>query len=158
MSPEKSTPKFTLNAAFFQEIKDDHQQLQCVLSRLRELEFNRAAIANHAKEFVELLAGLLDQLAFHFTLEEAYGYFEDALENAPRFHEQAGSLRGQHSTLFVMCQELVDAANTCIAHRDRDLTPVLDRFKAFDRSFKAHESAELNLIMEAMTQDVGVGD
>jgi hypothetical protein len=30
--------KFTVNAAFFREIKEDHKQLHCLLERLRHLD------------------------------------------------------------------------------------------------------------------------
>ncbi|MEZ6135845.1 MAG: hemerythrin domain-containing protein [Pirellulaceae bacterium] len=158
MSDKNPASGFTLNAAFFQEIKDDHQQLQCVLKRLRELVGNRSAIGNHKREFSALLFDLLDQLAFHFTLEEAYGYFEDAVDRAPRFHVQAGKLRSQHSKLYVMCQEIAEAAAVRITATDAELQTVIDQYLAFDQAFQSHESAELSLIMDAMNLDVGVGD
>ncbi len=157
MSYRKSGMKFTLNAAFFQEIKEDHQQLKAVLERLRNLISRRIAIENHRREFANLLAELRDQLAFHFTLEEAYGYFEDAVERAPRFHEQAGRLRNQHSQLYVMCQEIADSAAARLA-AGGELDTLVDQTVAFDRALQAHESAEVSLIMDAINLDVGVGD
>jgi hemerythrin len=157
MSYPKSGMKFTLNAAFFQEIKEDHQQLKGVLERLRDLINRRLAIENHRREFANLLAELRDQLAFHFTLEEAYGYFEDAVERAPRFHAQAGRLRNQHSQLYVMCQEIAESAAARLAS-GVELDTLVDQAIAFDRALQAHESAEVSLIMDAINLDVGVGD
>ncbi len=155
MPPQRRDVKFTINAAFFREIKDDHKQLQLFLERSRQLVANRPALSNHWKEFVQLLADLRDQLAFHFTLEEAYGYFEDAIERAPRFHDQAGRLRDQHSELYLRAQEIADGA-AAINHSDYET--VVDQFIGFDTAFKAHEAAELRLILDAIHQDVGVGD
>ncbi len=157
MSQRKAGMKFTLNAAFFREIKEDHQQLKAVLNRLRELISQRRAIGNHRRELATILAELCDQLAFHFTLEEAYGYFEDAVERAPRFHDQAGRLRNQHPQLYVMCQEIAESAAACVAS-GTDLDTVVDQTIAFDRALQAHESAEVSLIMDAINLDVGVGD
>lgn len=157
MSYRKSGMKFTLNAAFFREIKEDHQQLKTVLERLRNLISRRLAVENHRREFADLLAELRDQLAFHFTLEEAYGYFEDAVERAPRFHVQAGRLRNQHSQLYIMCQEIAESAATRLA-TGGELDTLVDQAIAFDRALQAHESAEVSLIMDAINLDVGVGD
>lgn len=158
MSEKKTSVKFTLNAAFFHEIKEDHQQLQAVLKRLRDLMNHRLALSNHRREFATLLGDLRDQLAFHFALEEAYGYFEDVVDRAPRFHVEAGKLRSQHSQLYVSCQEIAENAAADMAAGGADLDPIVDQFAAFDRALQSHESAELGLIMDAMNLDVGVGD
>lgn len=155
MAGQRSNVKFTINAAFFRDIKDDHEHLQLLLDRTRQLASNRPAIANHAKEFAQLLADLRDQLAFHFTLEEAYGYFEDAIERAPRFHDQAGRLRNQHAELYVMAQRIAERAAVLPAAR---IDEVVEQYLTFDMALKAHESAELRLILDAIHQDVGVGD
>lgn len=158
MSNAKSGSRFTLNAAFLREIKEDHQQLKSMLGRLRDLAANRSALTNHTREFVGLLTDLVDQLAFHFALEEAYGYFEDALDQAPRFHVQAGKLRGQHEQLFLLCREVAEVGQAGLLSEGTDWDLVVDQFVAFDQALQAHESAELSLIMDAMNLDVGVGD
>jgi iron-sulfur cluster repair protein YtfE (RIC family) len=153
MSAEHPIVKFTVNAAFFREIKEDHQQLQCLLDRLREMTQQLPALENHRREFAALLTDMRDQLALHFTLEEAYGYFEDVIERAPRFHSQAGKLRAQHEKLYVMAQELVEKAGGRF-----DTEDLADQFTLFDTALKSHESAELKLILDAIQQDVGEGD
>jgi hypothetical protein len=147
--------KFTVNAAFFREIKEDHKQLHCLLERLRHLVAMPPALPNHWQEFVALLADLRDQLAFHFALEEAYGYFEDAIERAPRFHVTAGRLRNEHAELYLAAQLLADRAAALSAiDAEQMIAPCVD----FDTALKAHEAAELRLILDAIQQDVGVGD
>lgn len=158
MSEQRKSKKFTINAAFFQEIKDDHQQLADLLESLRELESHRQALPNHANEFVEKLAVLCDQLALHFALEEAYGYFEDLVEITPHLHAQTGRLRDQHEVLFVMARDLADGAAERPKGSTDKLLLIADQFVEFDEAYRAHESAETELIVDAMNQDVGVGD
>ena len=152
--------KFTVNAAFFQEIKDDHQMLRDLLDKLRERVEQPESLTNHLRQYAGLLADLRDQLAFHFTLEEAYGYIEDAVERAPRFHEQAGRLREQHSELYLMAERIAENASEVLSSPTAtvDAGKLAEQFIAFDRALSAHESAELGLILDAIQVDVGVGD
>ncbi|QEG38792.1 hemerythrin domain-containing protein [Roseimaritima ulvae] len=158
MSEEKPGNRVTINAAFLQEIKADHQQLKELLDHLRQLSSQPQAIPNHCREYVDLLEQLCDQLAFHFTLEEAYGYFEDALESSPRLDNQACALRAQHAELFVLARDMADGA----AQKNLQAVPhceqLAEQFMTFDKALKAHESAELNLILAALEEDLGGGD
>ncbi len=157
MSETQVSVKFTVNAAFFREIKEDHKQLHCLLDRIRELIHLRPALINHFKEFSILLSELRDQLAFHFALEEAYGYFEDAIERAPHFHDLAGHLRDQHAELYMLAQRIAEnSAN--VSHDATAVDEIAEQFVAFDTALKTHESAELRLILDALQVDVGVGD
>lgn len=158
MSSPQPTPNVTINAAFLQEIKADHQQLKELLERLRTLAAEPQALPNHVREFVDLLDQLRDQLAFHFTLEEAYGYFEDALETAPELCAQAFMLRSQHAELFVLARDLADVAAQQASESSANFTQLAEQFFDFDKALKAHESAELNLILIALEDDIGVGD
>ncbi len=158
MSEFRASKKFTINAAFFQEIKDDHLQLNELLESLRQLVGRRPALLNHATELVDKLSSLCDQLALHFSLEEAYGYLEDLVEVTPHLHIKTGRLREQHKTLFVMARDLADAAAFRHKGSTSELMQIADQFLAFDHAFRAHESAERELIGCAIHQDVGVGD
>lgn len=161
MAGRSTNIKFTVNAAFFREIKEDHHQLRCMLDKLRSMTISHLALANHLKEFSEHTAELRDQLAFHFTLEEAYGYFEDAIERAPRFHDQAGRLRAQHPELYVMASQLAEqsaVASTSPIDLEQNAAQLAEMFLAFDTALKAHEAAELHLILDAMQLDIGDGD
>lgn len=155
MSESRTSAKFTINAAFFQEIKDDHLQLNELLNDLRRLAGNRLILKNHACEFVDKLFDLCDQLALHFSLEEAYGYFEDIVEVTPHLHNQTGKLRGQHEKLFVMVRDLADEAASRHKGSVEDLARIADLFDQFDQALKTHETDELDLIMTAMNQDEG---
>jgi hypothetical protein len=158
MTGRDKVVKFTVNAAFFREIKEDHHHLRQILHRLHELASHPPALENHPREFVSLLAELRDQLAFHFALEEAYGYFEDAVNREPRLHAEAGKLRDQHAELYLVAQQLADTTAMDAASGALDIQSVSERFLDFDTLLKSHESAELSLILEAINQDIGGGD
>ena len=157
MSESIASKKFTINAAFFQEIKDDHIQLQELLASLRCLVSHRPALSNHACEFVDKLFKLCDQLALHFTLEEAYGYIEDIIESTPHLHKLTDRLREQHASLFIKARDLADRAGARHKGDTAELTRIADQFIEFDDAFKTHEAAELQLILNAMNQDEGGG-
>ncbi len=150
--------RFTVNAAFFQEIKEDHQQLNEILDQLRRLVENKPALGNHVADLAKMTEDLRDQLAFHFALEEAYGYFEDAIGMAPWIHDKAGALRDQHVELYTMARDLAELAADYLQRGDDDPTEVAEGFEKFDRALSEHESAEVALILNAMTQDVGAAD
>ncbi len=153
------TSTVTVNAAFLQEIKEDNQHLQALLRSLRD------AFGPHGEfpdrfEVLSWLDELRDQLATHFALEEAYGYFEDPIQVSPRFATQAAALRDEHSSLFVQIRDLVDRADEKL--RAEDWLPgwnaVRNAFRRFDASFRRHEQQENELILQALDVDIGVGD
>ena len=155
MAQSNPFKKFTINAAFFQEIKDDHQQLQEMLSNLRSLSAHRPALPNHACAFADKLFSLCDQLALHFSLEEAYGYIEDIIESTPHLHVRTGLLRDEHTKLFVMVRDLADRAASRHKGATEELLQLADQFDEFDNALKIHEAAEVKLILNAMNQDEG---
>ena len=63
-----------------------------------------------ASRLASLLAELRDQLAMHFALEEAYGYFHNPVEVEATLAETARRLRAEHSPLYLRCSQLADHA------------------------------------------------
>lgn len=150
----------TVNAAFLQEIKEDNHRLRELLQESAEL-FNGAALHEPpVRKIVEMLSELRDQLALHFSLEEAYGYFEDALEVAPQLSEQAQQLRSQHGALFVeLCRMVEQAEQWLYEETSGDVwTALRKKFGRFQHHLREHESQETAIIMDAFGNDVGVGD
>jgi hemerythrin-like domain-containing protein len=158
MSQTSPLRKFTINAAFFQEIKDDHLQLQELLGSLRNLTDHRQSLPNHACAFTDKLFRLCDQLALHFSLEEAYGYIEDIIESTPHLHVRTGLLRDEHTKLFVMVRDLADRAAARHKGANDELMLLADQFVEFDQALKIHEAAEVKMILTALNQDEGGGD
>jgi iron-sulfur cluster repair protein YtfE (RIC family) len=152
-----ATNTVTINAAFLREIKEDHRDLWRLLDEVRHLcaewPLSRRRLANR-------LARLRDRLAMHFTLEEAFGYFDDPLDVAPRLARQAETLRSQHGELYLALARLADEADT-VAHgigTAQRLRRLAGDCRRFDKSLLAHEHLENQLILEAFDEDIGVGD
>ena len=74
-----ATHTVSINPAFLQEIKDDHHELRQLMHHVSAMLSRPSWMRLEYDRLVELLTKLRDQLAMHFSLEEAYGYFEDAL-------------------------------------------------------------------------------
>ena len=88
-STDTKTRGLTINAAFLKDIKDDNRDLKNLLDKILPLAQHPQTAANHWPELIGLFSDLCDQLALHFSLEEAYGYFEDAVGSAPQLSSSA---------------------------------------------------------------------
>lgn len=150
----------TINAAFLLEIKEDNQELRQLLEHAVDALCKPDRIFTPPKKLAELLGQLRDQLAMHFTLEEAFGYFEDAVAVAPRLGRQADTLRGEHKDLFLELCNIVEYAER-LQYGESPASAVSrigDRFSVFHRRFRNHEDRENQLILESLNDDLGVGD
>lgn len=155
-----TTCTVTVNAAFLQEIKEDAQELWSHFRRLKICLLVEAPPRMSRRQLHAALARLRDQLAMHFALEEAYGYFEDAIEVAPWLSAKADSLRGQHDDFYNEVCMIVDQAEQLLhdevpGQLQRD---VIDRFGEFYATFQEHESAESQFIQQAFSEDLGGWD
>lgn len=151
-----TTRTLTINAAFLQEIKEDNQRLRELLQELREANQARVLALPVVAQFI---AQLRDQLATHFALEEAFGYFEDPLRIAPHLCDQAEDLRNQHGELYARISDLAEQADEC-SRRPQSAMPeaIWDELAAFNAALEDHEAQENQLIMSAFNVDIGVGD
>jgi len=154
------TRTLALNAAFLQEIKEDNRQLRQLLCATETIFSDLGDVFPAHQDVVELLWRLRDQLAMHFALEDAYGYFDDAIAEAPRLSERAKVLRREHDDLFLQICELVEEAEQLLygecSIRHRAL--LAERYLAFHIAFHRHEALENELILQAFDDDIGVGD
>jgi len=108
----------------------------------------------------DFLENYRDQLATHFALEEAFGYFDDPVDVAPHISEEVESLRSEHGDLYEAICGIVERAIDLLGE-----SPTLAGFRdianwlcQFDEHFQRHESRENELIMQAFNEDIGVGD
>ena len=149
----------TVNAAFLQEIKEVNQELWQLLANIREVCSSAIMVRQHTAQLVDMLTELRDQLALHFALEEAYGYFDDPTYVPPFVAEQAGQLRAEHRRLFVLATRLADDAEEF--QFDGNLGEIVIsipiRFACLDRELLEHEARENELIMNQF-DELGVGD
>lgn len=160
MATAIETKAVTVNAAFLQEIKEVNQELWRALADVRRMCESPATIDSGPRRFYALVEALRDHLALHFALEEAYGYFDDPIDVAPRLCQQANQLRSEHRDLYLMIVELSEASEL-MSQPGRSIGNVLaivKQFQAFDQRLQRHESLENELIMQEYGDDIGVGD
>jgi hypothetical protein len=155
---ETKTRGLIVNAAFLKDIKDDNRDLKILLDRIKLLGQHEKTARNHWPELIELFADLRDQLALHFSLEEAYGYFDEAVITAPQLSTSAETLRGQHTDLFERIRRLADRATEVSVDSSEQITRFLEKFDRFRTDFERHEEEELTLILDSIDDDIGVGD
>jgi hypothetical protein len=150
----------TINAAFLQEIKEDNHELRDLLQAASEMFSLARAARTPPRQFVDLLSRLRDRLATHFALEEAFGYFEDAIEVAPRLSRRCDELRAEHGTLFVELCNLVEDAERLLYREAHGgvVKQLVYRVSAFRNHFEEHEARENELILDSLDCDIGVGD
>jgi hemerythrin-like domain-containing protein len=154
------TATVTLNPAFLQEIKEDNQQLRDLFADVRRAFGHPRPDGPTRQYLLETLENFRDQLATHFALEEAFGYFDDPVDAAPRLSEQAESLRSEHGELFMIICAMVEDAYDLLrgAYNAAEFQELAHRFVRFEDAFSDHEARENALIMEAFNADIGVGD
>jgi len=154
------TTTVTLNAAFFQEIKDDHHELVDLLNLLEQHSFDGRWHRVSRRQLCGMFCELRDRVAMHFALEEAYGYFEDAVSVAPRLSIAANRLRGDHESLYQSVCDLAEISERLVYDQ-----PVIgmgrllaEQFGFFLEVFRQHEADECRLIQQAFTDDIGAAD
>ena len=152
------TGRLAVNAAFLKDIKDDNQDLKILLDKITPITCHQQTATNHWPELITLFSDLRDQLALHFSLEEAYGYFDDAVVSAPQQSVTAELLRSEHPQLFAMIRDLADQASEICSDRPEEVSRFIQRFDAFRRAFEKHEESELKLILDSFDDDLDVAD
>jgi hypothetical protein len=153
------TGTVTVNAAFLQEIKEVNTELWQLLGDLRH-RCQRPIAPGQCRLLIDKLCQLRDQLALHFSLEEAYGYFDDPVDVAPQLSRMAGRLREEHKSLYLEFCEVADHAERMF-YEERHAALALwigPEFLQLDRRLRDHEERENELIYEAYDVDSGVGD
>jgi Hemerythrin HHE cation binding domain len=155
-----ATHTVSINPAFLQEIKDDHHELRQLMHHASAMFSRPEWMRTERDRLVQLLTKLRDQLAMHFSLEEAYGYFEDAVSAAPHLSRRAEALRAQHFTLYSDFCRLVDEAEARLYHESAPAPPaqLAGEYRGFLATFHEHEARESELIVEAFQEDLGTGD
>jgi len=160
MTTATTTTTLALNAAFFQEVKEDHQELWRLVACIQQLLHDDHQYKLSHRQLVDLSEQFRDQLALHFALEEAFGYFDDAVSCAPRLSIRAEQLRAEHHSLYLEACYLVEQAERLLHNEvPRDIARQVNTdFSGFLVLLQQHEDEENELIQRAFTIDIGVGD
>ena len=153
------TGTLTVNAAFLQEIKEVNQELWQLLGDLRH-RCQRPIAPGQCRPLIDKFCTFRDQLALHFSLEEAYGYFQDPVDVAPRLADLAEHLRSEHKSLYLDLCDLLDRAERMFYEEQYAALALWigPEFVEFDRRLRYHEERENELIVAAYDDDIGVGD
>lgn len=158
----------TINVAFLQEIKSDfgfrellndvYQQL-IPGSKPGVLDDESAGQVS-PRVAAELLEELRDGLETYFSLEEFYGYFQQAAVLNPCVGQKATSLQTEHEVLFLKLNQIVEMTQQIVYHEvgpETTLTQVAEDLEAFCIDLAQHEQAEMDLMMRLCNEDIGDG-
>jgi hypothetical protein len=154
------TRTVTVNSAFLEEIKLLNQELWKLLEALSRECTQRLADQESCTGFCISLTRLRDQLATHFSLEEAFGYLDGPIDIAPRLSDRAERLRLEHVELTERISALVDFAWTLNGRQrlKQGFREVGSEFDGFHAQLRSHERKEQMLILQAYGEDIGCGD
>lgn len=145
----RATGVVRVNAAFLQEIKDENHRLKTLLDELHESTVKASTSRLEPERFSELTEDLRDQVALHFALEEAYGYFDDVSETTSKVTNAAELLRAEHGPLLREITEIAEIASQLIEGK---LSPeakdeLFERALRYRASLLKHEAREIELIV-----------
>jgi len=135
-------------------IARQHVQIKALVDALSS-RFDTEKTAT--RNLVSLINSLAAHLEMHFELEEENDCFDFVLRQAPRLSERVDQLLRQHTTLKTEVDALVTMARQALAEGG-DVTKIASRFGKFRKQLLDHERAEIDLLQEAYTLDLGGGD
>ncbi len=147
----------TLDSAFLREIKEDDCRLRSLLNHLRQHVVSRTLGLPDEVRLAVLVKDLRDRLAFHFRLEEAYGYFEDPISVAPRLSERVEDLRVEHGEMLAEVTRIAEMMDerSCENSTATELDAAEQMCREFLDRFELHETQENALIVQAFNEDIG---
>jgi len=135
-------------------IARQHIQIEALVDALSS-RFDSEQVAT--RNLVSLINSLAAHLEMHFELEEENEYFGLVLKRSPHLSERVNQLLRKHETLKTEVDELVTMARQALAEED-DVTELATRFQKFRKLLLDHERAEIDLLQESYTCDLGSGD
>lgn len=135
--------------AVFEKMSRQHDELRGTWSAVRE-SLMMARIDHEALQ--RQLQELKRQLEEHFQFEEADGYFDEVLAEAPHLKHEADRLRVQHGELLKAVAGLKADARRLDAQPNQ-LAAVRVLFEDISKTFLDHEAAEGRLLEDAYCRD-----
>jgi len=125
----------------------EHREIHVLLSELDA--------AAGLPRTLELLLELRALLETHFRHEEAGGLREVVLETAPRLLGRADALLQEHRDFLADVSGLVDDCRSILEGPVRELRETV---RAVSDRLGVHDTAENELLSEAVLDDIGTGD
>ena len=132
----------------------EHKELANVLAEIREAISAPERTKNQVDDLMTRLCELVET---HFSNEEQGGYLKDALQQAPHYREQARTLLEQHEALLEDVKKL-----RVLAHSGVESSAwwihIESNFHKFASALDKHEHAEIKVVQQAYTEDIGTKD
>ncbi len=159
-TPNSSSGAVTINAAFFEEIKEAHLEVDVLAKQIVRLGGHPEWTESVCQELTDHLNRLVELVRCYFSLEETYGYFEDPVFVGAAYSQRVSDLRAEHKSLLAEVNQLSDhAARLLYNGRLPDFANVvLAKFGVFRDQLERHEFRERELITEGFSVDIGCGD
>ncbi len=160
-----------LNVAFIREIKEDNVEFRELLGQV-EQKFRELPVEsereNDVWELHQMLSRLRDELETYFALEEFYGGFRIGNSSASLgpvldqgdLARQIENLKRQHIDLYLQLDRVVESSAQVVYGecQPNEVDSLIQPFSKFIDELKAHESYEMDVIMQQCNQDLGAGD
>jgi hypothetical protein len=146
-----------INVPFLMEIKEDSDFRQLLTDVHHQINQSPLPTPRMA---TELLSTLRDQLETYFALEEFYGFVRKSTAANAMFTREAIELADEHSRLYLQFNEIVEKGEQILYQECSQKVTVSDLANQLDQFCQAladHEHKEMELMMKACNQDVGVG-
>ena len=132
----------------------EHESLHQTLGELRRLLKKRQSPSQVALA----LAEFADHAQAHFIHEEeADGFFDSVIEQAPRLKTRADALLKQHAAMSRELTRLLRHAKHGLVS-DEWWSRLNDECESFWQLFCRHERSENDLMQEAFHDDIGLED
>jgi len=115
----------------------------------------------HTRHVVELIKGLSRQVAEHFSLEEAGNCYAGSEAVTLELAGLADALRSEHRTLAAEIDSIVEQAESLVpdaVDSESSQRRIASRIRVYCRRLRDHERRENELLLQAYSEDVGVGD
>ena len=150
----------TINAAFFEEIKETHVEVCSKIEQIMLIGRHSSWTESPCRRLTDELDRLVELIGLYFSLEEAYGYFDDPVYVSACYSDRVNELRSEHRDLLLTLSRIRDhAARLFYNGRLADSADaILSRLGVFCDQLDQHELRERELITEAFTADIGCCD
>jgi hypothetical protein len=147
-----------INVPFLMEIKEDSEFRQLLNEVYQQINLTPPPSPRMA---TEMLSTLRDQLETYFALEEFYGFVKKSTAAHAMYTKEAAELANEHAQLYLQFNDIIEQGEQIVYQECpqnvtvHDLAGKLDKFC---HALAQHEQKEMELMMKACNQDVGVGD
>lgn len=145
-----SAALFTVNPAFFREIKESSEPLWRLLGEAQRACTRPVRTFERGEHVLDILNRLREELRTYFRLEEFYGYFENPAYAESEICDRADGLRCEHEQLEAELERIIAVGHNLLERRYYSSFSLLisQRFSAFNAHFQEHEAHENELIFD----------